>query len=178
MLQYASIEAACGSVSFPASRGRPGWGTANTSPKQRIPQYAKCEVVWPPPRSSPTHGGGRCCNMRVLKLHVAASPSPLRGEGRDGGQRIPHQSSEYLSKLSARSFAPTSVLPHTWGRKMLQYASSKAACGSVSFPASRGRPGWGTARRGQRTHAEIRLKALYASRCLDFSVALYANPAA
>gem|GEM_PF-2152261 len=48
--------------------------------------------------------------------------------------------SEYLTKAartsvsSARSrLSPTSVLPHTWGRKMLQYASSEAACGSVSL---------------------------------------------
>ena len=34
----------------------------------------ECEVVCPPPRSSPIHGGGRCCHMRVVKLHVATSP--------------------------------------------------------------------------------------------------------
>ena len=68
----------------PASRGKAGMGDSvlRLNP-------LKCEVVWPPPRSSPIYGGGRCCNMRVLKLHVAtspysntaASPSPaLRGK--------------------------------------------------------------------------------------------------
>ena len=77
MLPYASIEAACGSVSFPrfAGEGRDGGQRAD-------------EVVCPPPRSSEVRG------------------------------RLP----------------PTSILPHTWGRKMLPYASIEAACGSVSFP--------------------------------------------
>ena len=47
MLPDVSIEAACGSVSFP--------------------------YLW----------GGRCCQMQVVKLHVAASPSPIYG-GRPG----------------------------------------------------------------------------------------------
>ena len=43
------------------------------------PVCARC----PPPRSSPINGGGRCCHMSVMKLHVAASPSPACG-GRPG----------------------------------------------------------------------------------------------
>ena len=47
--------------------------------------------------------------------------------------------------------SPTSILPHKWGRKMLQPANSVTACGSVSFPRQNGgRPGWGAARRGSR----------------------------
>ena len=74
--------------------------------------------------------------MPALYLHVAASPSPrFAGEGQDGGQRAddvvcpPPRSSEVRGRLP-----PTSILPHTWGRKMLPYASIEAACGSVSFP--------------------------------------------
>ena len=57
----------------------------------------------------------------------------VAGEGRDGGQRAeevvcpPHQPSEVRGRLS-----PTSVLPHKWGRKTLQYARSVPTCGSVS----------------------------------------------
>ena len=47
--------------------------------------------------------------------------------------------------------SPTSVLPHKWGRTMLQHANSVTACGCVSFPRQNGgRPGWGAARRGSR----------------------------
>ena len=69
-------------------------------------------------------------------LPACGSVSFLRvaGEGRDGGQRAeevvcpPPQSSEVRGRLS-----PTSILPHKWGRKMLPYARSVPACGSVSF---------------------------------------------
>ena len=84
-------------------------------------------------------------------LPACGSVSFLRfaGEGRDGGQRAdevvcpPPQSSEVRGRLS-----PTSILPHTWGRKMLPYASSKAACGSVSFPRVAGE-GWDGGQRAE-----------------------------
>ena len=50
----------------------------------------------------------------------------------------PHLSSDVRGRLS-----PTSILPHKWGRKTLQYARSVPTCGSVSFPrvAGEGRDG-------------------------------------
>ena len=59
----------------------------------------------------------------ATSIPACGSVSFLRvaGEGWDGGQR------------ADESFVPTSILPHTWGRKTLQYVSSIPACGSVSF---------------------------------------------
>jgi len=43
--------------------------------------------------------------------------------------------------LGPCSQSPSSVLPHEWGRKMLQNVSVEAACGSISFPRLRGKVG-------------------------------------
>ena len=80
----------------PALRGKAGMGDS-AQMRSFAPHLnpLKCEVVCPPPQSSPIHGGGRCCPMRVLKLHVAASPSPAsRGKAGMG------------DSAQRRSFAP------------------------------------------------------------------------
>gem|GEM_PF-2520814 len=102
MLQNASIESAFDSVSFHrfAGEGRDGGQRAD-------------EVVCPPPQSSPIHGGGRCCHMRVLKLHVAASPSPAsRGKAGMGAsaQRNNPNSAQRSNPSSAATLALHSEL--------------------------------------------------------------------
>ena len=72
-LLYASTLPACGSVSFlrVAGEGRDGGQRAEEVVFPHI-NPLKCEVVCPPPQSSPINGGGRRCNMPALYPHVAA----------------------------------------------------------------------------------------------------------
>ena len=87
----------------PASRGKAGMGDS-AQMTSFVPHLSplKCEVVCPPPRSSPIHGGGRCCPMSALYLHVAASPSPTsRGKAGMGDsalrtQRVPSPSIRWV----------------------------------------------------------------------------------
>ena len=63
----------------PASRGKAGMGDS-AQRKSFVPHLnpLKCEVVCPPPQSSPINGGGRCCNMPALYPLVAAYQRFLR----------------------------------------------------------------------------------------------------
>ena len=81
-LPHVSSEAACGSVSFPYLCGKVGMENSQHN-------SIKSGVVCPPPLSSPTCGGGRCCHMW-------------------GRKRLPHASSE--AACCSVSF------PHSWGK--------------------------------------------------------------
>ena len=50
----------------PSKRGKAGMG-GSAQRRSFVPHLGPpiCEVVCPPPQSSPINGGGRCCNLRI-----------------------------------------------------------------------------------------------------------------
>ncbi len=107
----------------------------------------------PPPRSSPASGGGRCCYMLVLKLHVAASPSPTCG-GRPGWGAASTIQLQRANCYPSARFVPEwrpgllrTRLPATasGGGRCCHMLVLKLHVAASPSPTCGGRPGWGAA---------------------------------
>gem|GEM_PF-1121700 len=141
----------------PASRGKAGMGDS-AQRRSFVPHLSphKCEVVYPPPQSSPIHGGGRCCHMRVLKLHVAASPSPaLRGKAGmgDSAQRrsfVPHLNPHKCEDVCP----PPQSSPIHGGGRCCHMRVLKLHVAASPSPASRGKAGIGDSAQRTKKRAE------------------------
>ena len=105
----------------------------------------KCEAVCPPPQSSPIYGGGRRCHMRVLKLHVAASPSPaLRGKAGMGDSAQMRSSVPHLGLLKCEVVcSPPQSSPIYGGGRRCPMLVMKLHVAASPSPAVRGKAGMG-----------------------------------
>ena len=109
------------------------------------PNLFKCEIVCPPPRSSPINGGGRCCYMRVLKLHVAASPSPAsRGKAGMGGSAQRTSFVPHLNPLECGVVCPPpQSSPINGGGRCCKMPALYPHVAASPSPALRGKAGMG-----------------------------------